>query len=108
MFSMGNKANVIKLRYFRIKTMKRMKDMKIDFPVYIFRALHGLHGKIIATINRPTGHKVIRSARGIALFFWFKKYRRKNRSRSIPQQETARSSRHRPWRSQWFCSRPDA
>lgn len=39
MFSMGNKADVIKLRGFRIK--------------------------IIATINGPTGHKVIRSARGI-------------------------------------------
>ncbi len=26
--------------------MKRMKDMKTDFPVYILHALHVLHGKI--------------------------------------------------------------
>jgi len=33
--------NVIKLRCFRIKTMKSMKDMKIDFPAYILHVLHG-------------------------------------------------------------------
>ncbi len=38
--------NVIKLRCFRIKTMKSMKDMKIDFPAYILHALHVLHGEI--------------------------------------------------------------
>ena len=29
-----------------IKTMKSMKEMKIDFPVYILHALDVLHGKI--------------------------------------------------------------
>jgi len=29
-----------------IQTMKRMKDMKIDFSVCILHALHVLHGKI--------------------------------------------------------------
>ncbi|WP_462268950.1 hypothetical protein [Desulfobacter sp.] len=35
-----------KVKMISIQTMKRMKDMKIDFSVCILHALHILHGKI--------------------------------------------------------------
>jgi len=53
------KATFVPQFKFLFKTMKSMKDMKIDFPVYILHALHVLHGKIKYSILKFMTLKLI-------------------------------------------------